>query len=157
MKLELQDAKGSTGVFIEVPLEQIKEGIGLLSSSPETEAQLKESQGKVAEAEAQLKESQDKVGELETQLKENQDKAELAGSRTMDQYSPTEKANFVIAWAKELSPEKKARFAEVVGIPIAKATVAEVAEAEGNPKIIQGKTDKPGYIYYDYLNLSMRE
>lgn len=25
------------------------------------------------------------------------------------------------------------------------------------PKIIHGKTDKPGYIYYDYLNISMRE
>ncbi len=142
MKLELQDAKGSTGVFIELPLEQLKEELGLLSSS--------------TEAEAQLKESQDKVGEMETQLKESQ-------GRTMDDFTQMEKANFVIGWAKDLSPEKKAVFAQAVGLPIAGAKVEEVekveevAEVEENPKIIQGKTDKPGYIYYEYLNLSMRE
>lgn len=36
--------------------------------------------------------------------------------------------------------------------------LAEQAQkVEENPKIIQGKTDKPGYIYYEYLNLSMKE
>lgn len=135
MKLELQDEKGSTGVFIELPLEQLKEELGLISSSPE--------------AEAQLKESQEKIAQLEEQL--------LAGTRTMDDFAPTEKANFVISWGKALSPERKAIFAQAVGIPIAGAEVVEVAEVEGNPKIIEGKTDKPGYIYYEFLNLSMRE
>lgn len=147
MKLELQDEKGLTGVFIELPLEQIKEGIGLLSSSPETEAQLKESQGKVAEAEAQLKESQGKVAEL-------QEKLAAAEGRTMDDFAPAEKADFVIAWGRGLSPENKAVFAEAVGIPIAGASAAE---AEGEPKTIQGKTDKPGYKYLEFLNLSVKE
>lgn len=114
-------------------------------SSSQAKAQLAENEGNLV----LLKESQEKVIELEEQLQ--------AGTRTMDDFSPTEKAEFVIAWGKALSPERKAVFAQAVGIPIAGAEVVKVAEEEGNPKIITGKTDKPGYIYYDYLNISMRE
>lgn len=136
MKLELQDEKGLTGVFIELPLEQVREGLGLGSLSAESEAQLKESQGKVAELEEKLT---------------------TAEGRTMDNFTPVEKANFVIAWGKGLSPEDKAIFATAVGIPIAKATEAEVAEVEGEPAIIQGKTDKEGYKFLEHLNLSVKE
>ena len=41
-----------------------------------------------------------------------------------------------------------------------KAKVAEAerkAKAEGEPTIIQGKTDKPGYKYLEHLNLSVKE
>ena len=150
MKLELQDEKGLTGVFIEVPLEQVKEGLGLGSSSvaesTEAEALLKEHEGNVA----LLKESQGKVAELEEKL------ARVRG-RTMDDFTPIEKANFVINWARAQSLEDKAIFAEVVGIPIARATGAKVAEAEGEPATIQGKTDKPGYKFLEHLNLSVKE
>ena len=103
-----------------------------------------------SEAEAQLKESQGKVGEL-------QEKLAAAEGKTMDDFQPAEKADFVIAWGRGLSPENKAVFAEAVGIPIAGASAAEVAEAEGEPKTIQGKTDKPGYKYLEFLNLSVKE
>ena len=146
MKLELQDAKGLTGVFIELPLDQLRAEIGLVSSSGETEALLKEHQGNVA----LLQESQRKVAELEEKLAR-------AEAKTMDEFTPIEKANFVIGWAKELSPEDKAIFAGAVEIPIAQATVAEVAEAEGEPKIIQGKTDRPGYRFLEHLGLSIKE
>ena len=169
MKLELQDAKGLTGVFIEVPLEQLKEGLGFLSSSPETEAQLKESQDKVAEAEVQLKQSQDKIAELEDKVAtvvELEEKLATAEGRTMGDFTPIEKANFVIAWAKDLSMEDKAIFCEGAGIPIAKVTEAEVAEAAAkraageaveDPAVIQGKTDRPGYKFLEYLNMSVKE
>ena len=108
-------------------------------------------------AEAPLKESQVKVVELEEKLAN-------AESRTMDDFTPTEKANFVIQWAKELSLEDKAIFCETVGIPMAKATEAEVAEVEAKqkaedeePKTIQGKTDRPGYRFLEYLDLSVKE
>ena len=150
MKLELQDEKGLTGVFIELPLEQVKEGLGLGSSSvaesTEAEALLKEHEGNVA----LLKESQGKVAELEEKL------ARVRG-RTMDDFTPIEKADFVLNWAKGLSVEDKAIFAGAVGIPIARATDAEVAEAEGEPATIQGKTDKPGYKFLEHLNLSVKE
>ena len=115
-------------------------------SSKATEALLKENEGNLA----LLKESQDKVGELEEKLAR-------AESRTMGDFTPTEKAEFVIAWGKGLSPEEKAVFCEAVGIPMSKATDAEVALAEGEPKIIQGKTDKEGYKFLEHLNLSIRE
>jgi len=143
MKLELQDAQGLTGVFIELPLEQLRAEIGLVSSSgaePQASEALKV---EVQSFEAQLKEKAAEIAKLE--------------GRTMDDFSPTEKANFVLNWAKGLSPEDKAIFAGAVEIPIAQATVAEVAEAEGEPKIIQGKTDRPGYRFLEHLGLSIKE
>jgi len=145
MQLELKDEKGVIGT-IELPLEQIKEVLGSGSASGESEVQLKESQGKVAELEEKL----GQVAQLEEKLA-------AAEGRTMDDFTPVEKADFVIAWGRGLSPENKAVFAQAVGIPIAGASAAEVAEVEGEPKTIQGKTDKPGYKYYEYLNISMRE
>jgi len=135
MQLELKDDKGLIGT-IELPLEQVKETLGLGSASVESEAQLKESQGK--------------VGEL-------QEKLAQAEGRTMDDFTPIEKADFVLNWAKGLSVEDKAIFAEAVGISVARATDAEVAEVEGELATIQGKTDKPGYKYLEHLNLSVKE
>jgi len=122
----------------------------------EDSAQLSSDSSKTTDA--QLKESQGKVAELEEKLT-------TAEGRTLGDFTPAEKANFVVTWAKGLSLEDKAIFAEAVGIPIAKATDAEVAEAEQRakaeaeeePKTIQGKTDKPGYKYLEHLNLSVRE
>jgi len=95
-------------------------------------------------------ESQATVAELEEKLAK-------AEGRTMNDFTPVEKANFVIAWGKELSPEDKAVFASAVGISIATAPAAEVAEVEGEPSIIKGKTDKPGYRFLEMLGLSVKE
>lgn len=103
-----------------------------------------------SQAEAQLKESQDKVGELEGKLAE-------AEGKTLGDFTPQEKADFVITWAKGLSPEDKAIFATAVGIPIVGAAAAKVAEVEGEPNIIEGKTDRPGYRFLEHLNLSIKE
>lgn len=110
---------------------------------PEPETTVKEPD----ETQAQLKESQGKVAELEEKLA-------TAEGRTMGDFTPTEKADFVINWAKGLSPEDKAIFCGAVGLPIAKASDAEEAQ---EPKTIQGKTDRPGYKFLEYLNLSVRE
>lgn len=152
MKLELRDAEGLTGVFIEVPLEQLRAELGSGSSSAAADP----------DAGAQLKETQDKVAELEEKLA-------TAESRTMDDYGRLEKANFVIAFATALSPEDKAIFAQGTGISQVRepesekkeagdepdAETAEVAEEE--PGTIVGKTDKPGYKYLERLGLSVKE
>jgi len=156
MQLKLQDAEGLTGVFIEVPLAELKEEIGLVSSEG----------AESTEIAAQLKESKEKVAELEDKVAtvvELEEKLSTAEARTMGDFTPIEKANFVIAWAKELSMEDKAIFCEGVGIPIAKVTEAEVAEAavkkaaEDEPSVIEGKTDRPGYKFLEYLNMSVKE
>jgi len=139
MKLSLKDSNGKSIGTMEFPVQEVAKSLSQsLSKSLESDAQLHE---------AELKGSREKVVELEEKLAN-------AEARTMDDFTPIEKANFVIAWGKGLSPEDKAIFAEAVGMPIAKATVAEV---EGEPNIIQGKTDKPGYKYLEYLNLSVKD
>lgn len=156
MKLELKDKAGKGIGTIEFPVEEVAKSLNQsLSSSLESDAQLHE---------AQLKESREKVLEMETQLKESQGRAaeleeKLAGAdgRTMDDFAPLEKANFVIAWGKGLSPEDKAIFARAVGVSIAGASAAEVAEAEGELAIIQGKTDKEGYKFLEHLGVSVRD
>ncbi len=132
MRIDLLDEKGSTGVFIELPVEQLMAGLGSPGSSPESEVQLKESQAKVVELEEKLR----------------------APGRTMDDFTPIEKANFVIAWGKGLSTEDKNIFGREVGITLTEAKVAEVAEG---PATIPGETDKPGYKYLESLDLSVRE
>lgn len=144
MKLELQDEKGLTGVFIELPLELLRAEIGLSSSSVESEAQLKESQGKVAKLEQKLA---------------------TAGAATMDDFTPAQKADFVLAWGRGLSSEDKAIFAKAIETPLAEVAEAQVTEVEAKgeavveefPRMIQGKTDKPGYKYLEHLNLSIRQ
>jgi len=147
MQLELKDDKGLIGT-IELPLEQLKEALDLGSASTESEAHLKESQGKVAE-----------LGE----------KLAKAESRTMANFTPTEKAQFIIPWMRELSSEDFVRLATETGhdAQLVPATDAEVAEAEAKqkaeaeveeaPKTIPGKTDKPGYRYLEHLDLSVKE
>ena len=192
MKLELKDEKGLIGT-IELPVaELVKEVQGLGSESAETEAQLKERLSKkslvdqvsewvdtrvIAELVVDHLKSEgiprtfeqakavwlDTLQMLGSHLAEG---AKLAGGKTMDDFTPIEKAKFVLAWGKELSLEDKAIFAEAVGLPIAKATAAEVAEAEAKlaagekleePKIIEGKTDLPGYKFLEHLNMSIKE
>ncbi len=142
MKLELRDDKGVVGT-IELPLAQLKEELGFGSASGADSSPASEALRVDAESfEAQLKESRDKVGALEEQV----------AGRTMDDFTPAEKAHFVLAWGKGMSSEDKALFARAVGIPIAGAA----ADLGQDGSIIEGKTDLPGYKFYKYLNMSMK-
>lgn len=141
MRLEIEDKEGVFGTIEVTPeiVQELKEALGLGAASVESEAQFKESQGK--------------VGEMEEKLTK-------AEARTMDSYSPREKADFVIAWAKELSAEDKAIFAEGTGITIAPEVEpkAEVAESKAEvPMIIKGPTDLPGYKYFEHLGISVKQ
>jgi len=93
---------------------------------------------------------------------------QLKEKLTMDDFTPIEKATFVLAWGAGMSPEQKATFAQAVGIPLAgaaKAGVAEskpgpepeVAEAEERPLLIQGETDLPGYEYFPHTGISIKK
>jgi len=100
-------------------------------------------------------------------LAELQEKLTAAEGKTMDDFTPLEKSNFVLAWGKGLSDQQKAIFAEAVGIPITVSVAeaveaekaaegAEVAEVTGE-RIIRGKTDLPGYKYLEHVNMSIKE
>ena len=153
MQLEIRDKEGAFGTIEVTPekAQELRELLGLGTASAESEAQLKESQGKVEELGGQVAELGEKLATAE--------------ARTMGDFTPIEKANFVIDWAKELTMEDKAIFCEGVGIPLAKVTEAEVAEAAKqaageaveDPAVIQGKTDRPGYKFLEYLNMSVKE
>lgn len=124
-------------------------------------------QVKTLSGEQQQGEKQDeRIAQLEQRLV-------AAERKTIDDFTSIEKAQFIIPWMQELSGEdfvklslKTGHDAQLVEVPDPEAQAAlteifrqqaeEQKEAE-NPKIIEGKTDKPGYIYYEYLNLSMRE
>lgn len=102
-----------------------------------------------------------------------QERLDAAEGKTIEDFSSMEKAKFVVPWLQGLSGEDFVRLsletghdAQLVEVPdpeaVAKVTEimkeqAEQAKAEENPKIIEGKTDKPGYKYYSYLDISMRE
>jgi DNA-directed RNA polymerase specialized sigma24 family protein len=103
--------------------------------------------GSPVEDEARLQEENPSVAELQERLSR-------AEARTIDDFTPKQKAEFVIGWARGLSPEDKAVFAEHVGIPIAGA---EAAESDAEPGVIDGKTEKTGYKYLEALNISIRE
>lgn len=104
-------------------------------------------EGRVAKLENSAQLSEDSSKEV-AELRQKLSRAE---AKTMDDFRATEKANFVIGWARSISPEDKAVFAKAVGIPIAEAEVAE------GDQIIEGKTDKEGYRYLETLDLSVKE
>ncbi len=133
--------KEDKSMFLEIPDELLQQMTSMIS--PSADADLQEVQGKVAGLEEKLA---------------------TAEKKTMDDFTPAEKATFVIAWARELSPEQKAQFAEGVGFT-AKEPAAETAEAEEkaetavevNPPVIVGKTELPGYKFNESTGLSIRE
>lgn len=86
-------------------------------------------------------------------------------ARTMDDFTPTEKAAFVIPWLQDLATTDFVKLARHTGheaqlVPAAAAEVAEVP-AEGETRkeelFLQGKTDLPGYKYFPHVDLSVKE
>ena len=163
MKLELVDLEGSIKGTIELPLEELKTALALPKLSEEAKAGLASSES--SNDAAQLKESQVKITQLEGDNAGLEDSLAEAVGRTMDDYSPIEKATFVIPWLRDLPTADFVMLARNTGheaqlVPAAAAEVAEVV-AEGEPKkeevFIQGKTDLPGYKYFPNVDLSIKE
>lgn len=88
-----------------------------------------------------------------------------AESRTIDDFSPREKAEFVIPWLKGLDGEDFVRLSLETGHdaqlvpavdPEASAAIAEIMRKQDEtPAVIKGKTTKPGYRYLEHLDLSV--
>lgn len=145
IRLELRDEKGLIGT-IDLPVEDLRTALGLGSGSADLgQNQMEPGSGNGS---AGTEEGQADIARLKEQLAQAQRK-------TMDDFTPLEKAKFVIDWARGITPEEKAVFARAVGIPISSEAV--VAESTEEPAIIQGKTDKPGYRYLESLDLSVKE
>ncbi len=91
----------------------------------------------------------------------------VAERKTIDDFTPREKAAFIISWMQGLDAEDFVKLALETGHeaqlvpandPAAVAEVAEIMRRQGEePKVIQGKTTKPGYRYFEHLGLSVRE
>lgn len=144
----------------------------LLISESRLAQLLDERFGVISEQVNELSGELDQQANALEQLKELQVRLDAAERKTIDDFSGREKAEFFVPWMRRLDPEDFVRLsletghdAQLVEVndPAEVAKIAEIfrqaeeAKVEENPKIIQGKTDKPGYIYYTYLNLSMRE
>jgi len=105
-------------------------------------------------------------GEL---IKQMEQRVAAAESRTIDDFSSMEKAEFVMPWLEGLNDQDFFKLArntghDVVPDPAVVSILAEAfekqaeeAKAEENPRFIRGKTDRPGYRYLEPLNLSIRE
>lgn len=121
-------------------------------------------------------------GKLEQQGEQQGNRSEqleqrlaAAECKTIDDFTPREKAEWLIPWMHGLSGEDFVRLALETGHearlvpavdPEAVAAIAETfkrqakeakAKAEDEPTTIQGKTTKPGYKYLEHLNLSVQE
>jgi len=100
-------------------------------------------------------------------IKQLEQRLATAEQKRIDDYSPREKAEFIIPWMQGLSGEDFVRLALETGHeaqlvpapdPEAVAKVAEIMRKQDEePQTIQGKTSKPGYRYFENLDLSVRE
>jgi len=100
-------------------------------------------------------------------ITELQERLSAAERKSIDDFSSREKAEFVIPWMQGLAAEDFVRLALETGHeaqlvevndPAVVAVLAEMFRKQAEePKIIQGKTDRPGYKYLENLDLSVRE
>jgi len=112
-------------------------------------------------------------GQHSERIKQLEQRLSAAERKGIDDFSPIEKAQYFIPWMSQLS---KADFEKIaletghdpgtveVNDPAVVAMLedsfrkqAEEQKDEEEPNTIQGKTDKPGYKYLDYLNLSIKD
>lgn len=96
-------------------------------------------------------------------ITELQERLGAAERKTIDDFSAREKAEFVVPWLRGLDPQDFFILAretghDVIPDPAVVTILAETFQEQAEKKnIIQGKTDLPGYRYFGYLNLSVRE
>jgi len=116
----------------------------------------------------------EELEQLQQQVKDLAERLSAAEHTTIDDFSPMEKAQYFIPWMTQLSKADFEKVALQTGhdphtvevsdpavVSVLEKTFkkqAEEAKAAGEePKIIHGKTDKPGYKFLEYLNLSVKE
>jgi len=102
-------------------------------------------------------------GELEQLAKsdgELQVRLSAAERKTIEDFSSREKAEFVIPWLESLDEQDFFTLArrtghDVVPDPAVVTVLAETFNEPAPESIIKGKTDLPGYRYFENLNLSV--
>ena len=121
-------------------------------------------QVKMLSGEQQQGEQQgERIEQLEQQLS-------AACRKSIEDFSPRERAEFVIPWLTGLDEEEFFTLARGTGhdavpdpavVTVLSETFRrqeeEAKAAEKDPKTILGKTDKPGYKYIECLNLSVKK
>lgn len=99
-------------------------------------------------------------------ITELQERLSAAERKSIEDYSSREKAEFIIPWMQGLEAEDFVRLALETGHeaqlvevndPAVVAVLAQSFNRSAEPKIITGKTDRPGYKYLENLDLSVRE
>lgn len=96
-------------------------------------------------------------------IKQLEQRLSAAERMTIDDFSPREKAEFVIPWLQGLDDKdfftlSKNTGHDAVPDPAVVTILADTFREQVKDKtVIKGKTDRPGYRYLDYLNLSVKE
>jgi len=112
----------------------------------------------------------EQLEQLQQQVKDLTERLDAAERKSIDDFGPREKAEFLIPWMRELSDADFMRLSvgtghyvipdpgvvEVVD-PKALAAIAETFQELAPESVVQGKTDLPGYRYFETINLSVRE
>jgi len=111
-------------------------------------------QGQLANALEQLAKSEDAA------ITELQERVAAAERKSMDDFSPREKAEFVIPWLEGLNEKDFFTLArdtghDVVPDPAVVTILAETFKEPAPESVIQGKTELPGYRYLEMLELSV--
>lgn len=126
--------------------------------------------GELAEQVKALSGEQQQSEQQGERIKQLDERLIAAESKTIDDFTPMERAQFVIPWLTGLDEEDFFTLArntghDVVPDPAVVSVLAETfpkpeeakAKAEKEPKTIQGRTSKPGYKYLPHLDLSVLE
>lgn len=109
--------------------------------------------------------SSEELEQLQQQVKDLAERLSAAERQTIDDFSPMEKAKYFVPWMQELSGEDFVKLAINTGHdaqlvpavdPELTAAIAETfRKQEEEAKVIQGKTDRPGYRYLEHLDMSI--
>jgi len=125
--------------------------------------------GELAEQVKTLSDEQQQGEQQGELIKQLEQRVAAAESRTIDDFSGREKAEFVMPWLEGLDDQDFFKLArntghDVVSDPAVVSVLAETfkkqaeeQKAEEEPIFIKGKTTKPGYRFLEPLNLSVRE
>lgn len=96
-------------------------------------------------------------------IAELQKRLSVAERKTIDDFSPVEKAEFLIPWLKGLNEQDfftlaKGTGHDVVHDPAVVTMLAETFPKQAEePNVVKGKVDEPGWSYLETMDVSIRK
>lgn len=103
----------------------------------------------------------EELEQLQQQVKDLAERLSAAERKTIDDFSPMEKAQFFVPWMQSLDPEEVEHLAHMCGHevqlekPTADPALVKVLSETFREPVIRGKTDRPGYRYLEHIDRSI--